>query len=150
VNLAKPPAAAPLAFPAWLVRLRGLLAVLVAVAFVLGAPGLAYGAFTATTTASLRVGTYKIPAPASLNGTLQCTNTGRGASITIAGFGLVDRATGYTARLTLSGGTPTVVPVPVGSSVTITNWDGRGKYTFSLTARVGSWTGEPLQRTVTC
>lgn len=133
-----------------LVRLRGLLAAPVAVALVLGAPGLAYAAFTAKTTAALAVGTYKVPAPASINGTLQCTTAGKGATITIRGFGLVDRATSYNATLTLPGETPTLTPVTVGSRVTITSWGGKGKYTFSLYARVGSWTGAPLERTVTC
>jgi hypothetical protein len=127
-----------------------LLAVPVAVALVLGAPGLAYATFTARTTAALSVGTYKVPAPASINGTLQCTSTGKGATITFTSFGLVDRATSYAATLTQPGETPTVTPVAVGSNVSMTNWGGKGTYTFSLYARVGSWTGAPLERAVTC
>ena len=150
MNLAKPFAKAPRVSPAGLSHWRRLLAAPIAVALVLGAPGLAYAAFTARTTASLSVGTYKIPAPATVNGTLRCTDTGKGATITFTGFGLVDRATSYEATLTLSNGTPMVKPVTVGSQVSMTNWGGKGKYTFTLSAKVGSWTGASLERFITC
>lgn len=135
---------------AWLVRLRRLLAVPVAAALVLGAPGLAYATFTARATAALNVGTYKVPAPASVNGTLQCTKAGKGATITFTGFGLVDRATGYVATLTLPGETPTLTQVTAGREESLTNWGGKGNYTFTLSAQVGPWTGAPLERTITC
>ena len=150
MNLAQPSAAASRVSPARLTHRRGLLAVPLAVALVLGAPGLAFAAFTAKTAASLSVGTYKIPAPASLSGTLRCTNTGKGATITVKGFGLVDRATSYVATLTLPGETPTLTQVTVGREVSMTNWGGKGKYTFTLSAQVGSWTGAALERTVSC
>lgn len=150
MNLAQPFAAAPRVSPARLAHWRGLLAVPVAVALVVGAPGLACAAFTAKTAATMSVGTYQIPAPASVNGTLQCTNAGKGATITITGFGLVDRATNYVAALTLPGESPTLTPITVGRQVSMTNWGGKGKYTFTLSAQVGSWTGAPLVRTVTC
>ena len=150
VNLAKPSATAPRVSPARLAHRRGLLALPIAVALVLGAPALAYATFTARTAAALSVGTYKIPAPASINGTLQCTNTGKGATITVTGFGLVDRATSYAATLTLPGETPTLTPVTVDHEVSLTNWGGKGKYTFTLSAQVGPWTGTPLKRTITC
>jgi hypothetical protein len=126
------------------------LAAPIAVALVLGAPGLAYATFTARTTAALSVGTYEIPAPASINGTLQCTKTGKGATITFTGFGLVDRATSYVATLTLSGQTPTLTQVTPGHEESLTNWGGKGKYTFTLSAQVRSWTGAPLERSITC
>jgi hypothetical protein len=150
VIVAKATPAVPRVSPAWLLRLRGLLAVPIAVALVLGAPGLAYATFTARTTAAVNVGTYKVPAPASINGNLECTRTGKGATITITDFGLVDRATKYTATLTLAGGEPMVVPVTANNDESITNFGGKGKYTFTLIASVGSWTGESLVRTVTC
>ena len=140
--------------PAWLKRLRGLLAVPVAVALLVGAPGLAYAAFTAQTTAALSVGTYKVPAPASINGTLVCTNNGgnKGAEITFTGFSGVDRATSYTARLTHTSGGSTVTHIAgnTGPSIYMSLGAGRGIYTFQLEARVGSWTGLPLPRTVSC
>jgi hypothetical protein len=150
VIVAQATPAAPRASTAWLVRLRGLLAVPLAGALVLGAPGLAYATFTARTTAAVSVGTYKIPAPASISGNLECTRTGKGATITITDFGLVDRATKYTATLTLAGGEPLVVPVTADKDVPVTNFGGKGKYTFTLIASVGSWTGTPLERTVIC
>ena len=143
--------AAPWVSTAWLVRLRGLLAVPIAAALVLAAPGLAYATFTARTTAAVSVGTYKIPAPASISGALECTKQGRGGTITITDFGLVDRATKYTATLTLAGGVPVVVLVTADKDVTVTNYGGKGTYTFTLTASVGSWSGEsPLVRTISC
>lgn len=151
MNVAQPTSAtAPRLLPVWLVRLRRLLAVPVAVALVLGAPGLAYGAFTARTTAALGVGTYKIPAPAFISGTLMCINGGKGATITFTGFGLVDRATGYSAALTRSGGTTLPQSVRADRSETVTNSGGRGTYTFTLFAKVGSWTGTPLEQTISC
>jgi hypothetical protein len=155
VIVAKATSAALRTSPAWLVRLRGLVAVPVAVALVLGAPGLAYAAFTAQATAAVSVGTYKIPAPASINGTLQCTTTRggqKGASITFTDISDVDRATGYTATITTPGGTTSNVSVSHegNSYVGMYSGSGKGKYTFSVTAKVGSWTGLPLEQTVNC
>ena len=153
MNVPQPTPAASRVKPAWLARLRGLLAVPVAVALVLGAPGLAYAAFTAKTNASLSVGTYKVPAPAWINGTLQCHDRGpRGAAITFTDFADVDRATGYTATLTPPSGSPSVVPLTGQgqSQVTMSSNNGKGTYTFRLTAKVGSWTGAVLQQSVTC
>ncbi|MFF2245973.1 hypothetical protein ACFVTM_17535 [Arthrobacter sp. NPDC058130] len=153
MNVPQPTPAASRVKPAWLTRLRGLLAVPVAVALVLGAPGLAFAAFTAKTTASLSVGTYKVPAPASINGTLQCNAHGqKSAAITFTDFADVDRATGYTATLTPPTGSPAVVPLTGQgqNEVTMTSSNGKGTYTFTLTAKVGSWTGAALQQSVTC
>jgi hypothetical protein len=136
-------------------QLRGLLAVPVAVALVTGAPGLAYAAFTARTTAAVSVGTYKIPAPASINGTLHCTTTRggqKGASITFTDISDVDRATGYTATITAPGGKKSNVLVSKegNSYVGMYSGNGTGTYTFSVAAYVGSWTGLPLEQTVIC
>ena len=122
-------------------------------ALVLGAPGLAYAAFTAKTNASLSVGTYKIPAPASINGTLQCNDRGtKGAAITFTDFADVDRATSYTATLTPPSGSPSTVPLTGGNQtqVSMSSSNGKGTYTFRLTAKAGSWTGSALQQSVTC
>ena len=140
----------------WLARLRGLLAVPVAVALVLGAPGLAFAAFTAKTTAALTVGTYKVPAPASINGTLECTSIQgkKGASISFTSFATVDRATGYTAIISSPNDAQAVSVIAVGDTshgtTLLSKGNGRGTYTFTLTASVGLWTGEPLTQSVTC
>ncbi len=80
-----------------------LLAVPLALLMVLGAPYLATAAFTATTSATLSVGTYKIPAPtAMMTGTPSCTNN-KGAKVgplPSASWSAVDRATGYIVTLT--------------------------------------------------
>lgn len=98
----------------------------------------------------MSVGTYQIPAPESVSGSLQCTKTGRGATITITAFGLVDRATNYVATLTVDGETPTPTAISAGREETLTNWGGKGRYTFALYAQVGSWTGRQLERTINC
>lgn len=156
VNLAKRSAAAPRVSPAWLAHRSGLLAVPVAVALLLGAPGLAYATFTARTTAALNVGTYKVPAPASINGTLVCATVQgkKGAAISFTGFAAVDRATGYTATLTSPTGPEEVRVIAADDTthdvMTLSRGNGRGIYTFTLSALVGSWTGPNLQQTVTC
>jgi hypothetical protein len=150
VNLAKATSAAPKARSALVMRLRGPLAVLVAVALMLGVPSLAYAAFTSRTTATISAGTYKIPAPASINGTLRCMTNGQtGASIQFTEFAKVARATGYTATLKGPSGVATM-PVWAGSTVQLSMSGSTGRYTFTLTAQVGSWTGTPLEQSVTC
>jgi hypothetical protein len=152
VNVAHADSAAPEASYARIVRWRGPLAVLIAVALVLGVPSLAYATFTAKTTAAVTAGTYKVPAPASFNGSLVCTKSGdlTGATLTIKEFGKVDRATGYTGMLQAPDGATATMQVSSGSTVTVSTYGGEGTYTFTLTAKVGSWTGVPLERTVTC
>jgi hypothetical protein len=156
VNLAKPFAAAPRVSPARLAQWRRLLAVPVAVALVAGAPGLACAAFTAKTTASLSVGTYKVPAPASINGTLECTTIQgkKGASISFTGFAAVDRATGYTATLSSPTGPQAVASIAEGDAsqgmTLLSKGNGKGTYVFTLAAAVGPWTGPALQQSVTC
>ncbi|MDQ0851426.1 hypothetical protein QFZ65_003364 [Arthrobacter sp. B3I9] len=151
MNLAKATPAAPKAPSALVMRLRGPLAVLVAVALMLGVPSLANAAFTSRTTATVSAGTYKIPAPASINGTLQCTTNGQtmGATIKFTEFAKVARATGYTATLKGPGGVATM-PVAAGATIQMSVSGSAGTYTFSLVARVGSWTGTPLEQSVTC
>lgn len=158
MNIAKPSPTAPRASSVWLMRLRGLLAVPAAVVLVLCAPALAEAAFTANTAASMSVGTYKIPAPASINGTLRCvTSSGqKGASIRFTDFADVARATGYTATLTPPTGLKSVTSIPAGGTSQVymvasgTTGKGSGTYIFTLTAQVGSWTGTSLTQTVTC
>jgi len=150
VNVALASPSAPKVSAAYAARLRGPLALIVALALVLGVPGLAYAAFTSGTTAAVSVGTYKIPAPASINGTLQCMTNGQtGAAIKFTEFGKVARATGYTATLKGPGGVASM-PVTAGSTVQLSMSGSAGKYTFTLTAQVGSWTGTPLEQSVTC
>jgi hypothetical protein len=156
VNLAKPSVAAPRVFPAWLPHRRELLAVPVAFALVLGAPGLAYAAFTARTTAALTVGTYTVPAPASINGTLECTTIQgkKGAAITLKSIDPVPLATGYTATLASPSGPQEMKEIPAEDTaqqiILLSKGNGKGTYTFALFARVGSWTGPQLQQSVSC
>ncbi|SKB89351.1 hypothetical protein SAMN05660473_02910 [Arthrobacter sp. 49Tsu3.1M3] len=156
VNLANRSAATPRVSPGWLAHRTGLLAVPLAVAVVLGAPGLAYAAFTARTTAALDVGTYTVPAPTSINGTLECTTIQgkKGAVISFTGFAAVARATGYTATLTSPTGPQAVTEIAPADTThevkVLSKGSGKGTYTFTFSARVGPWTGPDLQQSVTC
>lgn len=142
--------AAPRVSPVWLVRLRGLLVVPVAVALILGAPGLANATFTAKTGGSLSVGTYSIPAPATATGTGTCNNSPRSITISITSFAPVSRATSYLATVTAPDGTATSKAVSVsGFSFTKTSTKA-GTYTLVIKAQVGSWTGAAYQKTYNC
>ncbi|GIU56618.1 hypothetical protein [Arthrobacter sp. NicSoilC12] len=156
MNAPQSASVAPRVKAAWLVRLRRLLAVPVAAALVLGAPGLAYATFTARTTAALNVGTYTVPAPASIGGTLVCTTDQgkKGAAISFTGFAAVSRATGYTATLTSPTGPQAVTEIAPEDTThevkVLSKGNGKGTYTFTFSARVGPWTGPDLQQSVTC
>lgn len=150
MNVTPPTPAAPRVFPAWLVRLRGLLAIPLAVALVLGAPGLALAAFTAKTTASLSVGTYQIPAPATATGSRTCKTGPRSITITITSFAPVSRATSYLATVTAPDGTASSQVVSA-SGFSFTKASSRaGTYTLLIEARLGSWTGTAIQKTYVC
>lgn len=140
--------------PRKVARRQLLLALPLAGMLALCAPGLAWAAFTVQVSAALGVGTYQIPAPASAAGTLVCTTSQgqRGASIVFSSVASVSRATGYRATLTPPVGSP--LQNDVGATGTfqipMAITAGKGKYTFSVVAKVGSWVGAPLQQTVTC
>ena len=132
-------------------RLRRLVAVPVAVALILGAPGLAYATFTAKTGGSLAVGTYSIPAPASATGNRTCNNgNSKGITINITSFAAVSKATSYIATLTApDGSTTTKSVVPGAFAISGTSTPG-GTYTLVIRARVGSWTGAAWEKTYVC
>lgn len=132
-------------------RLRRLLAVPVAVALILGAPGLAYATFTAKTGGTLAVGTYSIPAPVTATGSRTCNNGNpKGITINITSFAAVSKATSYTATVTAPDGTTTSKTVDP-SGFTITKpYEKKGPYTLVIQAQVGSWTGAPLPQTYSC
>ena len=97
------------------------------------------------------VGTYKIPAPASIDGTLHCTNTDKRAQpsiftdIWLSGPRYALHSDADAARRNAS----VVLLTPRGFGHHAF-YHGKGTYTFHLTAKVGSLDREPLQRTVTC
>ena len=150
MNVAKPTPAAPRVFPAWLVRLRGLLTIPVAVMLVLGAPGLSYAAFTARTTASMSIGTYEIPAPATATGSRTCQTGPLRVSITISSFAPVSRATSYIATVTAPDGTVSSKTVSASGFSFTKSSSKAGTYTLLIKARVGGWTGAAIQKTYTC
>lgn len=159
----KPSSSTRPASPARRSRWHLLLAVPLALVIVLGAPYLATAAFTATTSATLSVGTYKVPAPAAMTtGTHSCTNNKgvKGATIAVSSWSAVDRATGYVVTLTSPGGVQSQTTIRGGSSSAVTisvddtsgngNGSGSGTYTLSVRANVSSWVGNPLDKTFTC
>ena len=153
MNVAQPTTAAtvPRVPPGWLVRLRRLLAVPVAVALVLGAPGLAYATFTAKTGGSLAVGTYSIPAPASATGNRTCNNGNqKGITINVTSFAAVSKATSYLATVTAPDGTAISQSVVPGGFTITKPYAKTGTYTLVIRAQVGNWTGTAFQTTYVC
>ena len=141
MNPAKATAAAPKVPSALAVQLRGPLALLVAVALILGLPSLAYATFTSRATASVSVGTYKIPAPASINGTLQCVPNGQGADHQVHRVRESRPCDGLYGDTEGSAGGVATMPAAPGTTVQVSVSGSPGTYTFSLVARVGSWHG---------
>ncbi|WP_232083374.1 hypothetical protein [Arthrobacter sp. SO5] len=152
MNVVQPSSAtaAPRLSPVWLVRLRRLLAVPVAVALVLGAPGLAYATFTAKTGSSMAVGTYSIPAPATATGSGTCNKGPRGATANITSFAAVSKATSYIATVTAPDGSTSSQTVAPGGFVLSRTSSKAGTFTLEIKARVGSWTGAAFQLTLVC
>lgn len=152
MTLAQPTSgsAAPRLPLVWLKPLLRLLAVPVAVAIVLGAPGLAYGAFTAKTGGSLSVGTYSIPAPATATGGGTCNASPRSITINISSFAAVSRATSYTATVTAPDGSVASKTVGTGGFSLNRTSSKAGTYTLVIRAQVGSWTGAAFQKTYSC
>lgn len=129
----------------------------------LSGPYLALAAFTATTSATLSVGTYRIPAPSVVTtGERTCTNDKgvKGATIPVTSWSTVARATGYVVTLTSPTGGQSQTVITGGSSSAVTasvqdvsgngNGSGSGTYTLSVRAKVSSWVGDPLNKTFTC
>ncbi|WP_077490941.1 hypothetical protein [Sinomonas mesophila] len=116
------------------------------------APAGAWAAFTGAGAASLRVATYSIPAPGSVNANFVCGLSGRQATVTVMAYGKVERATSYTFTLTAPDGTSSSTTTTL-DVVTLSQSSasvGSGVYTLTIQARIGSWIGAPLIRTHVC
>lgn len=133
-------------------RIRMLVQLVVAVVVLTWVPTIAQAAFSDAARADLSVGTYAIPAPAGVTGTFSCTSTKLSMTVTLTDFGAVDRATGYTVTLTAPTGQVTTNAVPASPrSTTITRTSTTvGTYTLRVRANVGTWTGQNLERVLTC
>ena len=130
----------------------GTAAALALVAAPVVAPAGAWAAFTGISVASLQVSTYSIPAPGSVTATFVCGLSGRQATVTVLGYGKVERATSYTFTLTAPDGTSSSTTTSL-DAVTLTQSSasvGSGVYTLTVRALVGSWIGAPLTRTHNC
>ena len=73
-------------------------------------------------------------------------------TVTLTDFGAVTRATGYTVTLTAPSGQVTTNNLPATSrATTLTRASSTvGNYTLRIRATVGSWTGQNLERVLTC
>ncbi|WP_415853353.1 hypothetical protein [Sinomonas sp. G460-2] len=131
--------------------LRALAPVVAAVVLV-SAPAVAQAAFTGTGTGSLAASTYAIPAPASMSATFVCLPNGKQATVTVAGYSPVARATAYQISLTAPDGsssaTTTILPTAVLAQASKSA--GNRIYTVTIQATIGSWVGSPLTQTHTC
>ncbi|WP_105032109.1 hypothetical protein [Arthrobacter ruber] len=133
-------------------RLRLLVGVVVCAVIFTFAPTIAQAAFVGSATATMEVRTYAIPAPVGITGTFSCTTNKLSMTVTLTDFGAVNRATGYTVTLTAPSGQVTTNNLPATSrATTITRASSTvGNYTLRIRATVGSWTGQNLERVLTC
>ncbi|WP_298252074.1 hypothetical protein [uncultured Arthrobacter sp.] len=133
-------------------RLRFLAKLLLAVVVLTWAPTVAQAAFSDRDTAALSVGTYDIPAPAGVTGTIDCSLLKMFVTVAITDFGVVPRATEYTVTLTGPAGVVTTHTVsPTKRATTITRMSMlNGTYTLRIWASVGTWTGDPAVYPIKC
>ncbi|WP_104181566.1 hypothetical protein [Arthrobacter sp. B0490] len=133
-------------------RVRFLVRVLIGVVLSTWLPTAAQAAFTDADAAPVAVGTYAVPAPASITGTFSCQNNRLSMSVTLTDFGAVHRATAYTVTLTAPNGQVTANSLPAGTrATTITRTSTTvGTYTLRVRASVGTWTGQNLERVLAC
>jgi hypothetical protein len=130
---------------------RVLTAVIPALLIVLS-PAVAQAAFMAATKSTASVGTYTIPAPATAAWTFNCTNTANTHTyhLHITSFATVARADSYLVTITapdLTAASQTITATTLNvnkASATV------GAFTFTIQARVGTWTGAPFSRSDTC
>ena len=139
----------------WFRRYRWAYVLVVLAGMICGGTALAQASFTGAASAPVSVGTYDIPASASVTGTYSCDALKRTMTVNVTGFSRVDRATAYTLSLAEPGTNPaatTQTLTATQTTATITRATSRtGAFTLSLTARVGTWTSDtPLTRSITC
>jgi hypothetical protein len=138
----------------WSPAYRWAYVVLILIGTVVGGTALAQASFRGVAAAPVTIGTYDIPASASLTGTYSCDNR-RTMTVNVTGFGRVSRATAYTLTLAEPGTNPAVTTQNLAATQTTTTitraTSKSGNFTLNLTARVGTWTSDaPLTRTLTC
>lgn len=128
------------------------LAPFVAAALLVAAPAAAQAAFTAIGTSSLSASTYSIPAPASVNASFVCSTNHKQATVTVAGYSQVPRATAYLFTLTAPDGTSssTTTTLPTVALTQSSATTGNRTYTLAVQALVGSWVGSALTQPYTC
>lgn len=133
-------------------RVPFLVRVLIGVMVLTGLPTVAQAAFTDSDGSPVAVGTYTVPAPAGITGNFSCQNNRLSMSVTLTDFGAVQRATAYTVTLTAPNGQVTTNNLPAGNrATTITRTSTTvGNYTLRVRASVGTWTGQNLERVLTC
>jgi hypothetical protein len=129
---------------------RGLAAVLAALVLTL-TPAIAQAAFKAATTSPMSVGTYAIPAPATATWTHSCSTNGRIYTLNLTSYGKVSKASSYLVIITAPDGTTSTPQIITSDTLTLTQTSARrGTYTFTIQARVGTWTGAPFPGSDIC
>ena len=140
-----------LSSPAMFPAARAVATALAALVFIL-APAIAQAAFKATTVSTASIGTYTIPAPATATWTFSCVNTTNNHRYTLhlTDFGSVNRADSYLVTITAPDLTTdsqtTTIKVLTMTKTSAT----AGIFTFTIRARVGTWTGPPFSHSDTC
>lgn len=129
---------------------RALVTVLAALVLVL-TPAIAQAAFKAATTSPMSIGTYAIPAPATATWTHSCSSNGRSYTLNLTGYAHVSKAGSYLVIITAPDGTASSPQVITSDTLTLTQTSTRrGTYTFTIQARVGTWTGAAFTGSDTC
>lgn len=136
---------------------RALSVVLVALSLIV-VPAMASATFKGTRTASHHIGTDRMETPTGVSGTWRCLPNGWSSeafSFTTTGF--TDSGPGgATYTYTISRGSTVQKTVTSSSkAVTVTTPNlpvdfGATQWTIAIQTRLGSWTGTPYSKTVTC
>lgn len=129
---------------------RALAAVLTAFVFILS-PAIAEAAFIVATTSRMSVGTYAIPAPATVNWTHNCSTNGRSYTLNLTSYAKVSKASSYLVIITAPDGTSSTPQTITSDTLTLTQTSTRrGTYTFTIQALVGTWIGAAFTGSNSC
>jgi hypothetical protein len=141
----------------WIDHGRRAGAVVLVVLALLAAPAVAQAKFAASSTGGLTASTAQLVAPTAVTGTYRCVGGffTEGFEADVAAFTDSGPA-GATYRYALARGTTTVKSLSSTARTAAVDsgnlaWDGTStRWTLTIQATLGSWTGPVYTRTVTC
>lgn len=129
---------------------RALATAIAALVLVLS-PAIAQAAFKAATTSTMSIGTYQIPAPATATWTHSCSTNGHSYTLNLSSYAHVSKADSYLVIITAPDGTTSTPQIITSDTLTLTQTSAhRGTCTFTIQARVGTWTGAAFTGSDTC